>query len=53
MFGKPHTERKEGKYINEKAKHVGERIVNSILVIKFILSLTCCLKDDPQTFFTG
>ena len=40
--------RKGGEYVNEEAKEVAKRIVSSLLLTKFILSLT-----DPQTLFAG
>ena len=43
--------KKGGQYVNEEARRVGERIVSSLLHTKIILSLTCSLKDDPQTLF--
>ena len=45
--------RKGGEYLNDEARHARERIVSSLLLTKFILSLTCRLKDDPQTLFAG
>ena len=44
-------QKKEGQYVNEEARRVGDRIVSSLLLTKIILSLTCSLKDDPQTLF--
>ena len=33
--------RKGGKYVNKEARHMGEKNVSSLLLTKFILSLTC------------
>ena len=46
-------QKKGGQYVNKEARRVEGRIVSSLLLTKIIFSITCSLKDDPQTLFAG